>query len=335
MSGAGGPGRRRVVVTGGAGFLGLHLCTRLSRRGDSVICVDDFSTSAPWARSTLDALERVTVVDGSVTDPPPLPRRVDLLVHLACPASPRDYQTDPVGTLATGGLGTLEMLDRAAASGARFVLASTSEVYGDPQVHPQAESYRGNVDPVGPRSMYDEAKRFAEALASAFRRQYDTDTAIVRIFNSYGPGMRADDGRMVPAFVCAALDRRPIPVAGTGRQTRSLCFVDDTVAGILAMADSPHAGPVNIGSDHETSVLDVAAVVNRIARSDAGVRFLPAAPDDPRRRCPDVGRARRLLDWAPRVTLEDGMRRTVDWFARMARTEKAADASATTRGGTS
>ncbi|WP_404315959.1 NAD-dependent epimerase/dehydratase family protein [Prescottella equi] len=171
MNASGGPRRRRVLVTGGAGFLGLHLCTRLSRRGDSVVCLDDFSTSAPWARSTLEALDRVTVIDGSVTDPPPLPRRIDLLIHLACPASPRDYQDDPVGTLATGGLGTLEMLERAEASGARFVPASTSEVYGDPQVHPQAESYRGNVDPVGPRSMYDEAKRFGEALASAFRRQ--------------------------------------------------------------------------------------------------------------------------------------------------------------------
>ncbi|BCN69133.1 hypothetical protein RE943_26060 [Prescottella equi] len=273
MNAPGGPRRRRVLVTGGAGFLGLHLCTRLSRRGDSVICLDDFSTSAPWARSTLEALDRVTVIDGSVTDPPPLPRRIDLLIHLACPASPRDYQDDPVGTLATGGLGTLEMLERAEASGARFVPASTSEVYGDPQVHPQAESYRGNVDPVGPRSMYDEAKRFGEALASAFRRQYDTDTAIVRIFNSYGPGMRADDGRMVPAFVCAALDRRPLPV-----------------------------------------------------------RFLPSAPDDPRRRCPDVERARSLLGRRPRVTLEEGMRRTVDWFARTARAQSVAGTPASTRG---
>lgn len=333
MNAPGGPRRRRVLVTGGAGFLGLHLCTRLSRRGDSVVCLDDFSTSAPWARSTLEALDRVTVIDGSVTDPPPLPRRIDLLIHLACPASPRDYQDDPVGTLATGGLGTLEMLERAEASGARFVLASTSEVYGDPQVHPQAESYRGNVDPVGPRSMYDEAKRFGEALASAFRRQYGTDTAIVRIFNSYGPGMRADDGRMVPAFVCAALDRRPLPVAGNGRQTRSLCYVDDTVAGILAMSDSRHPGPVNIGTDHEMSVLDVAAVVNRIAHSDAGVRFLSSAPDDPRRRCPDVERARSLLGWRPRVTLEEGMRRTVDWFARTGRAQSVAGAPASTRGG--
>ncbi|QCQ91355.1 NAD-dependent epimerase/dehydratase family protein [Rhodococcus sp. SGAir0479] len=312
-------GPRRVVVTGGAGFLGLHLCTRLARRGDSVICVDDFSTSAPWARSTLSALDRVTVIDSSVTDPPVLPRRIDLLVHLACPASPRDYQNDAVGTLVTGGLGTLEMLDRAQASGARFVLASTSEVYGDPDVHPQPEAYRGNVDPVGPRSMYDEAKRFAEALASAFRRQHGTDTAIVRIFNSYGPGMRADDGRMVPAFVCAALDGRPLPVAGTGRQTRSLCYVDDTVSGIIALADSDHPGPINIGSAHEVSVLDVAATVNRIAHSDAGVRFVPAAPDDPRRRCPDVALARRTLGWHARVSLENGLRRTVEWFARPSR----------------
>lgn len=310
---------RRVVVTGGAGFLGLHVCERLILRGDSVICVDDFSTSAPWARATLDALDPVTVIDSSVTAPPSLPRGIDLVLHLACPASPRDYQDDAVGTLVTGGLGTLEMLDRAAAAGARFVLASTSEVYGDPTSHPQTESYRGNVDPVGPRSMYDEAKRFAEALASAFRHQYDTDAAIVRIFNSYGPGMRADDGRMVPAFVCAALDRRPLPVTGTGRQTRSLCFVDDTVSGILALADSDHPGPVNIGSPHETSVLEIAATVNRIAHSDAGVRFVPAVPDDPRRRCPDVELARRVLDWQPRVSLEDGMRRTVAWFARTPR----------------
>lgn len=319
MTSGGRPRHRRVVVTGGAGFLGLHVCARLSRRGDSVICIDDFSTSAPWARSTLDDLDRVTVIDSSVTDPPALPRRVDLLLHLACPASPRDYQNDPVGTLVTGGLGTLEMLDRAAASGARFVLASTSEVYGDPEVHPQPESYRGNVDPVGPRSMYDEAKRFAEALASGFRRQYDTDTAIVRIFNSYGPGMRSDDGRMVPAFVSAALGGRPLPVAGTGNQTRSLCFVDDTVSGILAMADSDQPGPVNIGSPHEMSVLDIAAVVNRVAHSDAGVCFVEAAPDDPRRRCPDVALARRTLGWHARVPLEDGMRRTVAWFARMSR----------------
>lgn len=306
---------RRVVVTGGAGFLGLHVCARLSRHGDSVICVDDFSSAAPWARGALHDLDRVTVVDGSVTDPPALPRRIDLILHLACPASPRDYQADPVGTLATGGLGTLEMLDRADTCGARIVLASTSEVYGDPHEHPQAESYRGNVDPTGPRSMYDEAKRYAEALTSAFRHQYGTDTAIVRIFNSYGPGMRVDDGRMVPAFVRAALAHEPVPVSGTGRQTRSLCFVDDTVSGILAMADSDHPGPVNIGSPRELPVLDVAVLVNRIVRSDAGVRFVDAAPDDPQRRCPDVGLAGRVLGWQPRVDLEEGMRRTVAWFA--------------------
>lgn len=310
-----GTGRRRVVVTGGAGFLGLHICARLSKRGDSVICIDDFSTSAPWARGVLGDLDRVTVVDGSVADPPALPHRMDLLLHLACPASPRDYQADPVGTLVTGGLGTLEMLDRAESSGARIVLASTSEVYGDPAVHPQPETYWGNVNPVGPRSMYDESKRFAEALTSAFRRQYGTDTAIVRIFNSYGPGMRIDDGRMVPAFVCAAIEHEPIPVSGTGRQTRSLCFVDDTVSGILALAESDHPGPVNIGSPREIPVLEIASMVNRIARSDAGVRFVDAAPGDPQRRCPDVDLAQRILGWHPQTSLEEGLRRTVAWFA--------------------
>ncbi len=312
-------GRRRVVVTGGAGFLGLHVCARLSKRGDSVICIDDFSTSAPWARGVLSDLDRVTVVDGSVADPPALPRRMDLLLHLACPASPRDYQADPVGTLVTGGLGTLEMLDRAESSGARIVLASTSEVYGDPAVHPQNETYWGNVNPVGPRSMYDESKRFAEALTSAFRRQYGTDTAIVRIFNSYGPGMRVDDGRMVPAFVCAALGHNPIPVSGTGRQTRSLCFVDDTVSGILALAESDHPGPVNIGSPREIPVLEIASMVNRIAHSDAGVRFVDAVPDDPQRRCPDVDLAQRILGWHPQTSLEKGLRRTVAWFAKTTR----------------
>ncbi|MGM1059402.1 UDP-glucuronic acid decarboxylase family protein [Saccharothrix sp. Mg75] len=299
----------RAVVTGGAGFLGSHVCEALLKRGTRVVCVDDFSTGSP---DNLPDDARLGVVAMDVTRPLDLLGDVDLVLHLACPASPADYLRDPVGTLKTGGFGTLHALELARRKDARIVIASTSEVYGDPLEHPQRETYWGNVNPIGPRSTYDEAKRFGEALTSAFRRQHDIDAGIVRIFNTYGSRMRPDDGRMVPTFFRQALAGEPLTVHGDGTQTRSLCHVDDLVRGLLSMADSDHAGPVNLGNPEEVTVLEVARRVVEITGSDSGVRHVEPMVDDPRRRRPDISLARDLLGWQPEIPLDEGLRRSFD-----------------------
>jgi len=306
---------RRAVVTGGAGFLGSHLCEHLLNRDVEVVCLDNFLTGSP--ENVLHLLERpgFRLLRCDVTDYVHVPGPVDLVLHFASPASPLDYLKMPIETLKVGSLGTLHTLGLAHEKRARYVLASTSEVYGDPLQHPQNEDYWGNVNPVGPRGVYDEAKRFSEALTTAYRTSKGTDTGIVRIFNTYGPRMRADDGRAIPAFIDQALSGRPVTVAGDGSQTRSICYVDDTVRGILAMAFSQQTGPINIGNPDELSMLHLARWIVDLTASDSPIEFIDLPVDDPKVRRPDARRAEELLGWRPTVASEDGLRATAAWFA--------------------
>ncbi|GHE47479.1 epimerase [Streptomyces longispororuber] len=303
-----------AVVTGGAGFVGSHLCTALLAAGTAVTCVDDFSTGRP--ENVTELLDRpgFHLVQANVSQELIVERPPDLVLHFASPASPADYLRLPLHTMEAGSQGTRNALELAHRAEARFVLASTSEVYGDPEQHPQDERYWGHVNPVGPRSVYDEAKRFGEALTTAHAETHGTDTCIVRLFNTYGPRMRAHDGRAVPTFVRQALDGEPLTVTGDGGQTRSLCYVDDTVRGILAAAAHGMRGPVNIGNPTETTMLDLARFVIELTGSRSDIRFIERPADDPAVRCPDITLARDKLGWEPRVSAEEGLRRTIDWF---------------------
>jgi dTDP-glucose 4,6-dehydratase len=327
---------KRALVTGGGGFLGGYLCERLLDAGAEVTCVDDLSTSASNAASLLHGRRGYTFVRHDISEPldgwAPA-AAVDTVFHLASPASPIDYHRLPVETMRAGALGTANALDLAERCGARIVLASTSEVYGDPLEHPQRESYWGNVNPVGPRSVYDEAKRYAEALTFAYQRARSADVGVARIFNTYGPRMRSDDGRMVPTFCHQALLGEPITINGSGRQTRSLCYVDDTVAGLIALARAHCAGPVNIGNPDELTVLQVAEVIRELAGSQSPIEFLPAVQDDPQRRCPDIGLARRQLGWWPRMPHHQGLSQTIEWF-RLTERRQTCESSASMRSST-
>jgi dTDP-glucose 4,6-dehydratase len=305
----------RVLVTGGGGFLGGHLCRALLDRGAEVLCVDDLSTNAPAGR--LDGQPGYRFLRHDISEPLPPEWRdtlFDTVFHLASPASPIDYLRLPTATLRVGSSGTEVALGIAERSGGRFVLASTSEVYGDPLQHPQREDYWGNVNPIGPRSVYDEAKRYAEALTFAYRRERRMSVGVARIFNTYGPHMRAADGRAVPTFCRQALTGEPVTVSGNGEQTRSLCYVDDTIAGLLSLAVSDFEGPVNIGNPEELTVLRIAELIRHLAGSDSPIEFTPAVTDDPRRRCPDITLAQDRLGWAPVVSYPKGLAATVDWF---------------------
>jgi len=304
----------RTVVTGGAGFLGSHLCERLVSEGHEVLALDNFLTGTPANVAHLLELDAFRLIKVDITNFIHVPGPVDQVLHFASPASPIDYLQLPIETLKVGSTGTLHALGLAKEKGARFLLASTSEAYGDPQVHPQPETYWGHVNPVGPRGVYDEAKRFAEALTMAYRRTHGVDTAIVRIFNTHGPRMRPNDGRAIPAFTSQALTGRPITVAGDGTQTRSIIYVDDLLEGILRLMRSGLAGPVNIGNPHETSVLHLAQTIRRLTGSSSEIVFVPRPEDDPSVRQPDIGLARRELGWEPAVTFEDGLARTISWF---------------------
>ncbi|MGK5533585.1 NAD-dependent epimerase/dehydratase family protein [Streptomyces sp. URMC 129] len=305
---------RHAVVTGGAGFLGSHLCTALLDRGAAVTCIDDMCTADPANIAHLRDRPGFTVRHADVVQPFDVGSPVDLVLHFASPASPADYLRLPIHTLETGSLGTRNALVLAREHGARFVLASTSEVYGDPRQHPQSETYWGHVNPVGPRSVYDEAKRFGEALTTAEAEANGTDTGIVRLFNTYGPRMRGHDGRAVPTFIRQALAGEPLTVTGDGRQTRSLTYVDDTVRGVLAMAESDLRGPVNIGNPVEITMGDLARLVIRLTGSDSTVRFIERPTDDPTVRCPDITLARGKLQWEPEVPAEEGLARTIAWY---------------------
>ncbi|AZM45833.1 epimerase [Streptomyces sp. WAC 06738] len=321
----------RVAVTGGGGFLGSHLCEALMRRGDSVVCLDNFSTGEPENIAHLRAHPAFEFLHTDVSVAVDVPGRIDAVAHLASPASPPDYLRRPLQTLAVGSRGTENCLRLARRHDARFVLASTSEVYGDPLVHPQGEDYWGNVNPVGPRSVYDEAKRYAEAVSAAYRRSHSVNAGILRIFNTYGPRMRPQDGRVVSSFITQALAGEPLTIYGDGKQTRSFCYVDDLVRGIVAMLDSPEAGPFNLGNPAERTVTELAELVLGITGATSELQYHPLPVDDPVRRRPVITRAQERLGWYPEVGIEEGLRRTVEWFA--ARPRDVAAGAAAIRGG--
>ena len=304
----------RAVVTGGSGFLGSHLCRALLGRGWDVVAMDNLLTGRLGNIEDLFNSPGFTFVEHDVTNYVHVAGGVDAVLHFASPASPRDYLDYPIKTLKVGSLGTHKTLGLAKDKGARYLLASTSEIYGDPEVHPQPESYWGNVNPVGPRGVYDEAKRFAEAMAMAYHRTHDVDVKIVRIFNTYGPGLRPGDGRAIPNFLVQALDSKPLTVYGDGSQTRSFCFVDDEVAGLLALLESDWVGPMNIGNPNEYTILQLAEEVIEVTGSDSAVVFEPLPVDDPVVRQPDISLARRVLGWEPVVSLRDGLARTYEWY---------------------
>jgi UDP-glucuronate decarboxylase len=307
---------KRILVTGGAGFLGSHLCERLISSGAVVICLDNFFTGTRDNVAHLLSNPRFELVRHDVEHP--LTIEVDEIYHLACPASPIHYQRNPVRTIRTAVQGTLNLLDVARESNARILIASTSEVYGDPVEHPQTEAYWGNVNPNGPRSCYDEGKRCAEALAVSYARQYGTQVRIARIFNTYGPRLHQADGRVVSNFVVQALKRAPITVYGDGSQTRSFCYVSDLIEGCIRLMASPHgAEPVNLGNPRETTMLALATIVQRLVGSTAEIVRQPLPKDDPVRRYPDLTRARQLLGWSPTVSLEQGLMQTIDYFKQL------------------
>ena len=304
----------RAVVTGGAGFLGSHLCERLLDDGDEVICLDNFLTGTPRNIEHLIGRDGFQFLKVDVTEFIHVPGPVDSVLHFASPASPIDYLQLPIETLKVGSIGTLHAIGMAKEKGARFLIASTSETYGDPQVHPQPESYWGHVNPVGPRGVYDEAKRFAEAMTMAYRRYHNVDTAIVRIFNTHGPRIRPNDGRAIPTFARQALRGESITVAGDGSQTRSIQYVDDLVEGVVRMAGSDHAGPINVGTPHEVSMLELAEKIRELCESSSEITFIPRPEDDPTVRQPDIALARGVLGWEPVVPFEEGLKRTIAWF---------------------
>ncbi len=313
----------RSVVTGGAGFLGSHLCERLLAEGHSVVAVDNLLTGS---RANLQALKknpRFRFLKQDVTEELRIPGKVDFVLHFASAASPVDYAKYGIQTLKANALGAHKTLGVAKAKHARYLLASTSEVYGDPEVNPQPETYWGHVNPIGPRSVYDEGKRFAEALAMAYHHRHGMDVRIARIFNTYGPHIRLDDGRVIPNFVGQALRGEPLTVYGDGTQTRSFCYVDDLIEGLwrLLTVDAVE-GPVNLGNPDERTVADMARIIQRLMGREVGIVHKPLPPDDPKVRCPDITKARQVLGWEPQVSLEDGLRRTIEFFRARAATKR-------------
>jgi len=322
----------RALVTGGAGFIGSHLCERLLSEGYHVVCMDNLSTGvlenvAPFLASEAD----FEFIDHDVSVHIDFPGRLAEIYHFASAASPADFGRIPIEILKTGALGTLNSLGLARARGARFMLASTSEVYGDPLVHPQHEEYRGNVSTTGPRSVYDEAKRYAEALTMAYRRHNRVDTRIARIFNTYGPKMREDDGRMVPAFIRQALLGEPLSIYGEGTQTRSVQYVEDLIEGVIRLMNSEETRPVNIGNPVEYSVREIAEIIIELSGSQSEISHQPLPEDDPKQRCPDITRAREALGWEPQIPAREGLAKTLTWFASQAQARTPPEASHITR----
>jgi dTDP-glucose 4,6-dehydratase len=309
--------RQRAVVTGGAGFLGSHLCQRLLDDGYEVLCLDNFATGTATNVEHLVENPHFRLIRVDVTEFVHVRDGVDVVLHFASPASPIDYLQLPIETLKVGSVGTLHALGLAKEKSARFVLASTSEIYGDPKIHPQPETYWGHVNPIGPRGVYDEAKRFGEALTMAYRRTVGVNAGLVRIFNTFGPRMRPFDGRAIPTFIRQALAGEPLTVAGDGSQTRSVCYVDDLIEGIVRFARTDHPGPVNLGNPHEMSVLRLAEIIRELCGATSPIEFIERPQDDPTIRQPDITLAQGLLGWEPKVDVIDGLRRTIEWFAEM------------------
>jgi dTDP-glucose 4,6-dehydratase len=303
-----------AVVTGGGGFLGFHLCATLCARGWEVVAVDNFLTGRRENVADLAGLPGFSFVEHDVIHGIPVTGAVDAVLHFASPASVSEYLAHPIATLEVGSIGTRQALDLARRNGARFLLASTSEIYGDPLIHPHPEDYLGNVNCVGPRAVYDEAKRYAEAITMAYHRLYGLDTKIARIFNTFGPRLQPGDGRVVSNFLAQAIALQPLTVFGDGRQTRSFCYVDDEVAGLLALLESEHVGPMNIGNPAEISMLDLARTVCEITATSSEIVFDLLPVDDPKQRKPDISLAQRVLGWSPNVDLHEGLARTYDWY---------------------
>ena len=303
----------RFLIAGGAGFLGSHLCDRLLNEGHSVVCLDNFLTGMPTNIAHIAENSKWAVIKHDVSRPIHFEGDLDGVVHLATPASPLAYQRHPVETLTSGSFATFNLLDLAKSKNARFFLTSTSEVYGDPEIHPQTEEYHGRVNPVGPRSMYDEAKRYSEAVTMAYHWTHGVDVKIVRIFNTYGPRMRPDDGRVIPTFISQALRGDALTLFGDGSQTRSFCYVDDLISGMLALLLSTEHGPINLGNPHEITMHDLALRVVAATASSSQLEFRPLPSEDPVRRQPDISKARALLAWEPQVDLDTGLRATVEW----------------------
>ena len=306
----------KILITGGAGFIGSHLCDFLLEKGHYVICVDNLLTGDIKNIKHNLQNKRFEFIKYDVTKPLKIPGKIDYVLHFASPASPVDYMNYPLETLDAGSAGTKNLLELAKKKKAKFLLASTSEVYGDPKVSPQSEEYFGNVNPVGPRSVYDEAKRFAEALTSAYVREKLVDVRIVRIFNTYGPRMGLDDGRVVPNFIKQALTGQPLTVYGDGSQTRSFCYVSDMVAGIYKFMYVKINEPVNLGNPKELKIIDFANAILKLTGSRSKIAYKPLPQDDPKQRRPDISKAKKELGWAPEVDLEEGLRKTIEWFSR-------------------
>ncbi len=306
--------KKTILITGGAGFIGSHLCDRLSKDGFKVICLDNFITGTPKNIKHLFKNKNFKFAKHNITKYIALKGKIDYVLHFASPASPEDYLKFPIQTLKVGSLGTHNALGLAKAKKAKFMLASTSEVYGDPLVHPQPETYWGNVNSIGVRSCYDESKRFAEALTMAYHRVHKIDTKIVRIFNTYGPSMRINDGRVVPNFIYQALHNLPITVYGKGTQTRSFCYIDDLVEGIIRLMQAKTNEPINLGNPNEFTILELARLVIKLTAAKSKVVYKPLPQDDPQQRKPDITRAKKLLKWQPKVALKDGLKQTIEWF---------------------
>jgi dTDP-glucose 4,6-dehydratase len=308
----------RIVVSGAAGFIGSHMCDRLLAEGHKVVALDNFLTGSPRNLEHLKSHPHFQFLEQDITEPFEIEGSVESVLNMASPASPKDYLEFPIETLDVGSIGTRNMLELARIKGARFLVTSTSESYGDPQVHPQVETYWGNVNPVGPRSCYDESKRFAEAMTMAYHRKFGLRTNIARIFNTYGPRMKLNDGRIVPAFVDQALKGVPMTVFGDGKQTRSFCYVSDMVDGLYRLSQSDERYPVNLGNPREMTVLEFAESIQQLTGGAIPVVHKPLPEDDPKQRKPDIAKAKRVLDWEPVVNLEDGLKLTIDYFSRIA-----------------
>ncbi|MQF82909.1 SDR family oxidoreductase [SAR202 cluster bacterium AD-802-E10_MRT_200m] len=304
----------RVLVVGGAGFLGSHLCERLLGLDHTVICMDNLLTGTGQNIDGFRNDKNFSFLQQDVCDSIDITGNIDWIAHLASPASPIDYQKLPIETLKVGALGTFNLLDLAVQKNAKFLLASTSEVYGEPQMHPQREEYWGNVNPIGVRSVYDEAKRYAEAVTMAYYRKFGLDVKIVRIFNTYGPRMRPDDGRVIPTFITQALRGEPLTIFGDGSQTRSFCYVKDLVEGLVCTLESETHGPVNLGNPSELNMKDLASEIIRLSGSASSLVFKELPQDDPSRRNPNIDRAKNILGWEPKVALQEGLNTTIDWF---------------------
>ncbi len=309
-------GMQKILITGGAGFIGSHLIDFLLQKNFEIICIDNFITGDRENLSHLEGNSRVKIIEHDVREPFDFSDELSWVLHFASPASPKDYLKYPILTLETGSIGTKNMLELAKKTGAKFMLASTSEVYGDPLCNPQPESYYGNVNPIGKRSVYDEAKRFSEAITMAYHREYGLDIRIVRIFNTYGERMQMDDGRVIPNFVCQALKKEPLTVYGDGTQTRSFCYISDLVEGIWRVMNVEYHKPINLGNPNEMRIIDLAHLVLKLTGSSSKIIYKEMMEDDPKRRRPDITLAKKLLNWEPKVSLEEGLKRTIEYFRR-------------------